>query len=478
MKSGLRRAFRNNAPVPMGGGMRMLPGQAAAQNIDLTLIRAYKTNGTVRSNVEMLASSTAAQEWKLYRKQPQDGRVRYTTSDQGSDQRQEVVQHAALNVLNNPAVITVNGVKLPVWDRMGLFEISQIWMEQTGKSHWIVDRGPMESPIPLGLWPVRPDRMMPVPDKDKYLAGWIYTSPDGSEKIPIPPTDVIYNRYPDPEDVYGGCGPIQSVLTDVEAARYAGEWNKNYFINSAEPGGVIQVEGQLDDEEFNTLVNRWRDTHRGVARAHRIAVLEAGAVWVPNAHSMRDMDFANLRSVMRDTIREAVGMHKVMTGVSDDVNRANAQTGEEVFASWKIDPRLRRWRNVINSQLLPLFGSTGTGVEFDYIYPTPANREQDALELTSKTQAVAVLVNAGFDPADACEVVGLPAMKTVEKATQAPALPPGWVPSVAAGGDGASAPGGGSGQVPNAEAVLRRYAGWDSPAWKQLAVLNRMAGVR
>ena len=71
------------------------------------------------------------------------------------------------------------------------------------------------------------------------------------------------------------------------------------------------------------------------------------------------MDFANLRSVMRDTIREALGMHKVMTGVTDDVNRANAQTGEEVFASWKVSPRLDRWRDVLNNQFLPLFGSTG-----------------------------------------------------------------------------------------------------------------------
>ena len=64
-------------------------------------------------------------------------------------------------------------------------------------------------------------------------------------------------------------------------------------------------------------------------------------------------------------------MHKVMTGVTDDVNRANAQTGEEVFASWKVAPRLDRWRDVLNTQFLPLFGSAGEGVEFDYVFPQP-----------------------------------------------------------------------------------------------------------
>lgn len=487
-------ALRNQGPpVPVGGDMiRMLPGSGLGGNTDLTLIRAYKTNGTNQANVSLLASSVAAQQWKLFRAQPADGRVRYTTSDKGSDQRTEVVQHAALHVLNNPAVITADGITRPIWDRMGLFEISQIYLEQCGKSYWVVDRGAMESPVPLGLWPVRPDRMTPVPDREKFLAGWIYTSPDGTERIPLRVTDVIFSRYPDPEDLYGGCGPIQSVLTDIEAARYASEWNRNYFINSAEPGGVIQVDHELDDEEFNQLVDRWRDTHRGVARAHRIAVLEAGATWVPNGHSMKDMDFAGLRTIMADHIREALGMHKVMTGISDDVNRANAQTGEEVFASWKVAPRLDRWQNVLNSQFLPLFGAAGNGVEFGYVFPTPVNREQDALELKAKSEAALTLVTAGYDQHDVLKTVGLPDMAVALNLTSEPALPPRWtlgtpppapapaaakaVPAARDGSQDGTQGAAGDGKDA-AQAALRAAAGWDSPAWRELAAWNR-AGAR
>jgi phage portal protein BeeE len=485
LRSGLRRGLRNNTPVPMGGGggMMTLPGAPGGGNTDLTLLRTYKRNGTVNSNVSLLASSVASQPWKMYQSAPQDGRRRYTTSDQGSDQRKEIIAHAALNVLNNPGVINVGGVKLTVWTRMALFEISGIWLETTGKSHWVVDFGAAGGSIPLGLWPVRPDRMMPVPDKDRYLAGWVYTSPDGREKIPLLPTEVIYNRYPDPEDPYGGAGPIGSVLTDIQAADYAAEWNKNYFVNSAEPGGVIQIDKELDEGEFNELVDRWRETHRGVARAHRIAVLDGGAAWIPNSHSPKDMDFSNLRGGMRDTIRESLGMHKVMTGVTEDVNRANAQTGEEVFSSWKVKPRLDRWSDVLNYQFLPLFGATAAGRELDYVYPMPQNREQDALELTSKSAAAEVLVSAGYDPADVLEVVGLPAMRVAERATQLPALPPAWVPAAPA------APGGGGDPGDAAAAALARLrasAAWGSPAWGALedlrlrkqAAWNALAGAR
>ena len=463
-------AQSSGSPVPMGSSLSPLPGSSAGVNPDLALIRSYKQNGTVHANVSLMARSVAKQQWALYRQAPPS--ARYTTSDRGSDQRKQVPVHAALDVLNSPASITVQTPRGPrriqVWSRGQLFYVSQIWMKTCGKSYWVVDTAEDASPFPLGLWPVRPDRIIPVPDRDRYLAGYLYRSPDGQEVIPLRPDEVIVNRYVDPEDPYGGCGPIQSVLNDIQAADYAAEWNKNYFINSAEPGGVIQVPGNFTDEEFDQFTSRWRETHRGVARAHRIAILEAGAEWVANNHSARDMDFVNLRNSSRDIIREALAMHKVMTGVTEDVNRANAQTGEEVFSSWTVAPDLEQWRDdVINTQFLPLFGDTAQGVEFDFAYPTPANREQDNQELTAKTAAYAVLVNAGVDPDDAALTVGLPPMKTAERATQSPALPPGWVPEMA--------PGAAPDAVAAAEQIIRAAAARDPRA---LAVWNSLTGAR
>src|SRR5258707_971072 len=292
----------------------------------------------------------------------------------------------------------------------------------------------------MGLWPVRPDRMTPLPSADSYLAGWIYTSPDGREKIPLSVRDVIYNRYPDPLDTYGGTGPIQSVMTEIDSGPFGAEWNRNFFQNSATPGGVIQADSGLDAGDFDRIRDRWLESHRGVNRAHRVAVLEGGLTWVPNSMSVRDMDFANLRTTGRDVIREALGMHKVMTGVTDDVNRANAQTGEEVFASWKIVPRLDRWKDVLNFQYLPLFGSTGVGVEFDYSFPMPLNREQDNAELIAKATAAQLLVSVGYDPGDVTKVVGLPDMGVVPlpaPATAGSAAPsdPAGVPADAGDGD-------------------------------------------
>lgn len=380
-------------------------------------LRTYGSSGTIFAIVRLLATSVATPEWRLYRKPSRDGRVRYTTGDQGSDQRVEVLQHQALNVWNSPNKF---------FTRSEFVETYQSHLELTGEGWWVIQRDPRAT-FPTGIWPVRPDRIAPVPSRDEFLAGYIYTGPTG-ERVPLGVEDVIQLKYPNPLDPYRGLGPVQSVLVDIDAMRYGAEWNRNFFINSATPGGIITVNSNLSDDEFNQMSARWRESHQGVARAHRVAILEGGAQWTERNYSMRDMQFSELRAVSRDVLREAWGLHKSMLGNSDDVNRANSETAEEVFGRWQVIPRLERTKAALNTRFLPMFGSTGEGVEFDYINPLRDDRESDNAELTAKSNAYAVLVTAGVDPDAAAEVVGLPPMKTADKAP-APAQLPSAAPN-------------------------------------------------
>jgi len=404
--------FNKNAdasPVPYAAPGRYIIPALSGRSDNEVYMRTMGTAGTIFQIVSILAGSVAAPQWHLYRKAKADGRVRYTTGDRGSDQRTEVLQHLALNVWNNPNPFNTGSA---------FREAGQQHMELTGEQWWVVSRD-SRATFPTGLWLVRPDRMEPVTDVETYIKGYIYTGPSG-ERVPLMPDEVILTKFPNPLDPYRGLGPVQSVLVDLDAMKYGAEWNRNFFINGATPGGIITVPNNMSDDEFDAFTNRWREAHQGVARAHRVAVLEGGATWSPTQISLRDMDFSNLRKVSRDVIREAWGIHQSMLGNSDDVNRANAQTAEEVFGRWKVIPRLDRIRDTLNNVFLPMFGATGEGVEFDYVNPLPDDREADNAELTAKTTAWAALVNAGADPDDAAEVVGLPAMKMVA----VPALPP------------------------------------------------------
>lgn len=448
MKSPLRALLHpRNAgkpPIPLDNG-RSPRGRGLSYNLGNgrqdaeSFMRQYGISGTVFGIVSLLAESAATPTWHLYKKPPVDGRRRYTTGDQGSDQRVEVVQHAAIQLWNSPN------------DWHSGFEFregAQQHEELTGETFWVLD---MEAGFPTSMWYVRPDRMEPVPDPDLFLTGWIYTGPNG-EQVPLRANEVILEKKPDPLDPYRGAGPVASIMPNIAQQRYATEYQRNLFLNGADPGGIITVPNRLSDTEFDELIDRWRESHRGVARAGHVGVLESGATWEPRASTNKDLEYGELRLANRDEMREAWRIHKAMMGTSDDVNRADAQTAEEVFVAWQTLPRLIRRRDTLNNKLLPLFAGGNKTVEFDYEDPSPVNAETAANELLTKSQAAAALVTAGYEPHDVLETVGLPDMDVVETATQQPALPPGWVTPMGPGGapeeggSGASSPGGAFGE--------------------------------
>lgn len=417
MKSAIRRLTAQSQkastpPVKMVGsqGVRgssifdLGAGVASVQS----QLRTYGSSGTVYSIVSLLAQSSAQQHWHLYKKQPQDGRRRYSKggTDQGSDMRVEVVQHAAISLWNSPNT-WMSGFEFR--------EAAQQHLELTGQTFWVVDYG--ATTFPLSMWIVRPDRIQPVPDPDSYLAGWVYTAPDGTQQ-PLKVNEVIQERLPDPEDVYGGLGPIKSIMPNISQQRYATEYQRNLFLNGADPGAIITVPGTLTEQQFDEFVDRWRETHRGVARAGTIAVLTNEASYAaPAGTSNKDLEYGNLRLANRDEIREAYRIHKAMLGTADDVNRANAETADEVFVAWQVIPRLERRRETLNSKLLPLFGSSGEGVEFDFDDPSSPNPQLVNEEMAVKANFAKTLIDAGLDPEEVLDAAGLPAMKYVGLST-------------------------------------------------------------
>lgn len=397
--------IRNETPVPFAGANVSLLGSSQRGSSDVAgQMRQYGSIGTLFAIVSMEAVAVAKVDWHLYRK-----------AASGKDEdRVEVTAHPALSVLNKPN---------DFYSRQELFETGQQYVDLAGIAFWVVRRNSSFASMPLELWPVRPDKMTPVTHPTDFLVGWIYTGPSG-EKIPLDVKDVLAVRMPDPENPYMGLGPVQSIRTDVEAAHYIAEWNRNFFRNSAEPGGIIQFDSMLDDTEFATLQKRWQEQHKGVSNAHRVAILEKGT-WVERKYTQRDMEFSNLRKVSSDVIREAFAFPAFMLGQVTDINRANADASERFFARYHTVTRLDRWKGLLNNDFLPLFGSMGTGYEFDYDSPVSEDEEIENASRTSKTAAAVAMVGAGFDAAEVLEAMELPAIAWNKPEVAAPfAAPP------------------------------------------------------
>lgn len=335
-------------PVSAGGSLLLDAGSVAG--VPMNRVAQLGAMGTVPwlfAVIDRIATAVAASEWSLFRKQP-DG------------DRKEVFDHPLLTLWNS-----IN----PFYTLEEFLEVSQQHFDLTGEMWWVVARMANGKGAPAELWPVRPDRMRPVPHPEQYIAGYEYRI--GSTVINLEPRDVIFKRRPHPLDPYRGIGTVQALMVDIEAERMSTLWTRNFFRNSAEPGGIIELEDDLDDEAYERFVARWREQHQGVANAHRVAVLERGT-WKDRKLTQRDMQFEQLRKLNRDTMLGAFGMPASILGVAENVNRANAEAAEVMFSRWVVRPRLQRIRGMVNKNLAPLFGPD---LWMGFTDPTPENRE-------------------------------------------------------------------------------------------------------
>lgn len=385
------RALVNKAPVPYvaaGRSRGLLLPSASPAGMEAQM-RAVGSVGTLFAIVNRLIEAYSQVEWHLYKSAP-SGR---------KEDREPVADHPALTLWERPNEF-MTGPEFR--------ETTQQHEELTGEQWWVIVPHQRLN-MPGELWPVQPNRMEPIPDAENFLTEYQYRAPGGG-LVPLGKDAVVFLRRPNPLDIYRGMGAVQTILAEVEGSRLAAEWVRNFFYNNAAPGGVIEVDHNLDDPDWDQFQARWAESHRGVANAHRVAMLEKGMKWVDRKFTMQELQIESLRSVPRELIREAFGFPKPMLGTVDDVNRANMEAADTMMARWLSKPRLERTKQALNTRILPLYGPLGRGYEFDYDNPVPEDRELAAKELSAKATALRELVQAGAYGPEAREALGLPEM--------------------------------------------------------------------
>ncbi|ORX22484.1 phage portal protein [Thermoanaerobacterium sp. PSU-2] len=302
-------------------------------------LKAYQENNWVFAAVSKIAQSVAATEWRLF-----------TRDSQGTEI--DIIDGPIYQLLQKPN---------PFMPFQEFIELSQIYLELTGEVYWALSKNGMGQPAEM--WPVPSDRMWVVPDKDNFIKGYIYIW--GGENIPFDPDEVIHITYPNPLNVHKGVGPTQAAGLQIDNDSFAQQYARNFFYNSAVPGGYIAVPHVLTEDEFTDLKERWNLGHQGVDKAHKIAVLEGGAEYKQTAFSIRDLQLTDVRKQNRDDILATFGVHASILGISENVNRANAEAAEYTFAKRTIEPRLRKLEGKINNELIPMF-KPKTQIIFDF----------------------------------------------------------------------------------------------------------------
>lgn len=268
----------------------------------------------------------------------------------------EVVNHPALELLYKANVFTT---------KFDLFWLTAQYLEITGEAPWFLAyKGAKPDQIML----LRPDMISVKPGTDEVIGGYTYRV--GGRDIPLETKEVVFLRYPDPDRQFRGKGPLQAAARTVDIDEYSEDYNRNFFFNSARPDGVLSTEQKLGKEQLVTVEKRLNQKYRGGGNAHKMMILEKGLKYQPMALTQKDMDFMEQQKFARDKILGIFRVPRTVIGITDDVNRANAEATDYVFAKRTIEPKLRRIEQQLNEFLLPLFAGTEQ-MFFEFDSPVP-----------------------------------------------------------------------------------------------------------
>lgn len=274
----------------------------------------------------------------------------------------EVVDSPILNLLYRANDFTT---------KFDMFRLMQQYLELAGEAPLYVA---MDGNQPTDLLLLRPDRLTVIPGKGtEIIAGYKYR-PDGGREINLTKDEVVFIKNPDPTRTFRGAGTLEAVAKTVDIDNFSEDFNRKFFYNGATPGAVLQTEQKLTAETLENLRSQTKRLYAGIDNAHKTMILQQGLEWKPLQLSQKDMDFLEQQRFSRDKILAVFRVPKSVLGITDDVNRANAEATDYIFAKRTVKPKMTRLVEQLNEFLLPLFPGS-ENLELRFTDPVPENTE-------------------------------------------------------------------------------------------------------
>lgn len=281
---------------------------------------------------------------------------------------EEITDHPLLDLLNK-----LN----PRTTKSDHFGGTQSYLDLLGDAFWFLARDNKGEGTIKEIYLLRPDRIkiMNSDDPADPFSVKKYVYQIGANKMDFKVKEILHipNFNPRAEHPfpYRGMSVIEAAANSVETDNEARQWNYSFFKNAARPDGYILPKNSVTPEQRDRLREMFEARHKGSENAHKIALLEEGMDFKESTRSQKDMDFIEQRRFTRDEILALFRVPKTAIGIVEDVNRANAEATNYVFALRTIRPLMQRIVDHLNEFLVPEFGD---GLYLEFVSPVPEDR--------------------------------------------------------------------------------------------------------
>lgn len=153
---------------------------------------------------------------------------------------------------------------------------------------------------------------------------------------------------------YYGLSPIGACRMSVGIAQASDTYAASYFGNASNPGGVIEVAGELNAEQARDIATNWQESHSGPYMSGKVGILSGGAAFKPLSLNASD---AQLIEVRRFNVEDIARIFRVPLSLlghptQGAMSYASVEAQNLSFVQHSLRPLLERLEQAL-SPLLP-----------------------------------------------------------------------------------------------------------------------------
>lgn len=317
----------------------------------------------VYANVSALGEEVSKLEPQLFK----------TVLKGGTMDLEEVDSHPLLDLLDRFNDSTT---------RSDAFYVTETHLELTGDAFYLVE-GPKSQPTNLFI--LQPDHMeLKLGDyrdsSSRLIDGYKYSvTVDGkSQEVNYAPDEIIHIKVPNPKNPYRGQSVVEAAAKTLDTDEATTEALINFFRNGMIANFALTTEQRLTSDQIKDLQAQIRSARTGVRNAFKVPILSGGLDVKQLQMSNKEIELIELEKWFRDKIMAMFKNTKTSLGITEDVNRANAEASQ---LSWKrnvVIPKMARITDALNEFLVPRYGDN---LILGFKDPIPEDRGTKAKEL-------------------------------------------------------------------------------------------------
>ena len=314
-------------------------GLSSTTRVSSKLLEA--NTGWVYRNNDVIAKEVATIEFELFTVRVVGGEVIY----------EPVLQNPLLDLLDRFNEFTSSNDG---------FYITQSHRKLAGDCFWYLDG---DAPNIRSIFILPPDKITIRLGKEagsmRVIEAYDYkdTIEGKTVNITYKPENIIHFKVPNPKNFYRGLSAVEAAADAIDTDTYAIEANRKLFERGLISNFLLTTEKSLTPEQLKKLRAEFRSEYSGVGNAFQVPILSGGLKPETVQMSNKDLEFIRQQEWVRDKIAAIFGNNKAILGVTDDVNRANA---DATIMHWKrttVRSDMKDICDTLNEFLVPHYGT-------------------------------------------------------------------------------------------------------------------------